>query len=103
MIKIKYYRISQHLEVIIGSLNKRQLHFILYWNRPIGSDFSLRKFSNYNHRCYCPVGHAIDGSIRIHKIGGIVFWYSYYPGPVPCHCDKVIEKMFGGKQNEDQS
>ena len=109
IIKTKDYRISRHWEVMIGSLNKRWLHLILYWNRPNGSEFSLRKFSNYNHRCYCPVGHAIDGKIRIHRIGGVVFWYSYYPGPVPCHCDKVIrlfmnqKKMFGGKQNENQS
>lgn len=56
--------------------------------------FDCRQYRYVNHRCYCPVGYTIDGSIRICGFG-LQWFCSYYVGELPCCCDKVIEKLRG--------
>lgn len=52
-----------------------------------------------NHRCYCPVGAMCDFSLVVAGWGVVVF-YSYYGGEVPCHCDKVISELFPDEDDE---
>jgi hypothetical protein len=41
------------------------------------------------HRCYCPDGSSIDGSLVLAGFG-VVWFYSHYTGEIPCWCDKAL-------------
>lgn len=72
-------------------LNPRNWH----WYLLKGFAFSARRFSGLNHRCHCPVGYTIDVNAVTFGFGVWAFC-SYYNGPVPCWCDKVIGSIAGG-------
>ena len=51
-----------------------------------------RRRAGMNHRCYCNGGCMIDGCVSICGFG-VAWFYSWYPGPVPCWCDRAIEEL----------
>jgi hypothetical protein len=101
-------------DIVIGDYNKRRLHVRLYVPLCFRSRKGLlsrihgvirdmkyrcnwacwiRRHKNLNGRCYCAVGSDAMGRVSIAGFG-ITFWYSYYPGPVPCPCDSIKLKRF---------
>ena len=69
-------------DITIGNIDKLEITFRLKKRKwDLGYDFG----KNVNHRCYCPVGWALNIYLPI----GIIF-ISYYNGEIPCPCDKII-------------
>lgn len=62
--------------------------------------FWIRRSTEINHRCYCPVGSSIDAHILICG-WGCWLWYSRYDGETPCPCDQAINELFGDGDDED--
>lgn len=107
-------------DINIGSVDRRQLTLrpLVPWSMMDFSDFGwrlswrrlvspsawwralrygewrleCRRRANNNHRCYCGVGCLIDGSVLICGFG-VAWFYSWYPGPVPCWCDRAIAEL----------
>ena len=109
-------------DYIIGDIDKRQLHLRFFapfafqewrdgtfrfkrtglfnprrWVKAIfdryGWGFRCRRFTEGNHRCYCPVGGIIDGNVSLAGFS-VLWWYSRYGGPVPCVCDQMMAELF---------
>lgn len=83
-----------------GSLHKRQIH-LRYWGpwgwRALISKYEYRAWwihhRNENHRCYCQVGRLLDFSLCLAGFGFVVFYSSFPPKEIPCHCDWVSEHL----------
>lgn len=82
-----------------GSLDRRSLQLLWFapcawravFTRSNWRAWLIRQPGN-NHRCHCPVGTLIDGSLVLAGFG-VTFFYSHYTGEVPCWCDKVLSEM----------
>ena len=83
-------------EFSFGDTNRHSLLIRLFspsWNL-FRSIFSRSEYDFYvsasrgNHRCWCPDGVRSNGRIEIAGWGA-VYWYSYYPGRIPCACDEA--------------
>jgi hypothetical protein len=66
------------------------------WWRVARSRYSWRmecsRWDNMNHRCYCTSGCMIDGCIFACGFG-VLWWYSYFDGKIPCPCDEALEAL----------
>lgn len=51
-----------------------------------------RVWRDCNDRCYCPVGVSINGAIVLCGFG-LMWFYSFYDGEIPCRCDRVLEDI----------